>query len=146
MNIEKTARAIIIIENNEKKYLVSIKRTKFKNSEIDNIYYTLPGGHIEYGESSEDTVIREIKEELDIEIKVEYMLADIFNVDLNRQEVFYICSKKSGSIKEGIGPEWQNPNFEKYGSYEIVYIPCDKLKNYNLLPLEIKEMLISKFN
>ena len=43
MNCEKTARAIIEVEKDAEKYIVSIKRTKYKNGNIDKVYYTLPG-------------------------------------------------------------------------------------------------------
>jgi len=33
-------------------------------------YWTIPGGHIDFGESSQDSLIREIKEETNIDVKV----------------------------------------------------------------------------
>ena len=145
MNCEKTARAIIEVEKDAEKYIVSIKRTKYKNGNIDKVYYTFPGGHIENGESSEDTVIREVYEELSVEIDITKEIANIFNSDIKRQEIFYICSLKSGVIKPGNGPEWTNPDVEKYGDYEIVYIKCNELEQYNILPSEIKNLLIKKY-
>lgn len=57
----------IIITDSEGRILLG-KRTK------EAIFYSglwgLPGGLIEYGEKIENTAIREIKEELDVEIKV----------------------------------------------------------------------------
>lgn len=145
MEFQKTARAIIEIEKNTKKYIVSIKRTKYKNDKVDRVYYTFPGGHVEKNESYEETVIREIMEELKIEIDIKKELANIFNSDLNRYETFYICDYKSGTIAKGDGPEWMYPNKEKYGDYEIVYLDVNKLKEYNLLPIEIRDMLVNHY-
>ena len=58
---------------------------------------------------------------------------------------FFICNYKNGKIKKGNGPEWENTDYEKYGKYEIVYLEVEKLKEYNLLPLEVKEMLIKRY-
>lgn len=53
---------IIIIENNDNKYLVQ-KTSKEKGNN-----YAFTGGHVTYNETSEDAIIREVKEELGIDI------------------------------------------------------------------------------
>ncbi|MDD3303324.1 MAG: NUDIX domain-containing protein [Clostridia bacterium] len=145
MENQRTARAIIEVEENGNKKIVSMKRTKYKEGKIDKIYYTFPGGHVENDETYEETVVREIKEELNIEIYIKKELTHFFNTDLNRQESFFVCEYISGKIERGDGPEWSNPDKEKYGEYEIVLIDVDKLEQYNLLPLEIREMLIKRY-
>ncbi len=37
-------------------------------------YWSLPGGHVEYGETVEEAVIREMKEELGVEVKIKKLL------------------------------------------------------------------------
>lgn len=56
---------IIIIENNDNKYLVQ-KTSKEKGNN-----YAFTGGHVTYNETSEDAIIREVKEELGIDISKE---------------------------------------------------------------------------
>lgn len=56
--IEVLARAVI---ENKRKFLVCRKLKKR--------YYFFPGGHLEFGESAKEALIREIKEELGITIK-----------------------------------------------------------------------------
>ena len=145
MESVKTARGIIEIIHQNKKCIVSIKRTKFKDKNVIKEYYTLPGGHVEDKERFEEALIREVKEEIDIDIKIEKLFAHIYNKDLDRDEKFFICNYKNGKIKKGNGPEWENTDYEKYGKYEIVYLEVEKLKEYNLLPLEVKEMLIKRY-
>ena len=141
MEEKKTSRAIIIIDDK----LVSIKRTKYLETG-EYVYYTFPGGHVEAGESFEMTVIREVKEELGIDVKIDELFASIYNEDLKQPEKFYICSYVSGTIGTGDGPEFTNVDLKKYGKYEIVYIDKKDINKYNLLPENIKTALYEKFN
>ena len=143
--MEITSRGIIFKEINNKKCIVSIKRTKYIE-DGEYVYYTFPGGHVENGEIFEEALIREIEEELGIKVKVKEIFKDIFNEDLKRRELFYICEYVSGTIGTGIGEEWQNVDYKKYGKYEICYIPIYDFYNYNLLPKEIAKDLFEKEN
>ena len=141
--MEATARGVIFKEVNNEKCIVSIKRTKYRD-DGEYIYYTFPGGHVEENETFEETVIREIEEELGIKIEVKELFKDIFNEDLKRKELFYICEHISGEFGTGTGEEWQNIDYKKYGKYEICYIPINDIPSYNLLPKEIAEDLYNK--
>ncbi|MBQ7307242.1 MAG: NUDIX domain-containing protein [Clostridia bacterium] len=65
----------------------------------DNDFYCLPGGHIELGESTINGTIREAKEELEIDVKVERLIA-IHENFFNREDgkifhelgYYYLCS------------------------------------------------------
>lgn len=138
--MESTSRAIILKKDDKGKYFISIKRTKY-NGDSEYVYYTFPGGHVEENETFEETLIREVKEELGIEILIVSEFESIFNEDLNRDEKFYLCEHKSGIIGTGNGPEWTNVNIEKYGKYEIERIYIDEIKYYNILPKEIASKL-----
>lgn len=136
---EKTARAIIFNNND----LITIKRTKYINN-CENIYYTLPGGHVEENESFEETVIREVEEELGIKVGIKKEFISIYNEELERYEKFFICEYISGTLGTGKGPEFTNVDLEKYGNYEIVNISKDKIKKYNLLPRKVKLEICKK--
>ena len=140
-DIKKTARAVILI-NNE---LVLIKRVKYNNGNVIKEYYVTPGGHLDEKETFEEAVIREVKEELGINVKIKSELLSMYNEDLKQEEKFYECEYVEGKIGTGIGEEWSNPNVEKYGSYEIVYVKPEELDNINLLPIEVKEKVIEKY-
>lgn len=135
----RTARGIIIINNK----IVSIKRTKYKNGNVDKVYYTFPGGHLENNETYEETLIREIYEELGITVSIENEYMYFFNEDLNRDEKFFICKYISGDIGTGNGPEFTNIDYEKYGRFDIILLDKDNLESYNLLPIEITDKLIN---
>ena len=57
---------------------------KFNNKYLivrmnENKFYCLPGGHIELGEDTNEAVLREMREELDFEVKIERMVCVIQN-------------------------------------------------------------------
>ena len=78
-NREEAARAILLVNND----IVTIKRTKY-NGDSEYVYYTLPGGHVEKGETFEETVIREVEEELGIKVKIEEEFMSIYNEDIDK--------------------------------------------------------------
>ncbi|HBQ83145.1 MAG: hypothetical protein A2X05_10635 [Bacteroidetes bacterium GWE2_41_25] len=59
--------AAIILENDKEEFLLALRDNKswipFSN------HWDLIGGHVEEGETPEEALIREVKEELDIELK-----------------------------------------------------------------------------
>lgn len=63
-----------IIINDEEKYLLAKRGKKAKNEKGK---WEFPGGTIEFGDTLKETIIREIKEELDIEIDPQYQLPSI---------------------------------------------------------------------
>lgn len=62
---EHIAVAIIYIENDEGKFLIQ------KTSKEKGGHYSSTGGHIDHGEDAYSTIIREVKEELGIDISSE---------------------------------------------------------------------------
>lgn len=144
MEIQKASRGIIEYEEKGKKYIISIKRTKYKNGK-KNIYYTIPGGHVENNETFEETLIREMEEELNVKVEIQEEFLHLYNEDLIKDEKFFLCSILSGKVSKGNGPEWQNENIEKYGKYEIVFLDVKELEKYNLLPLKVKKMLVDRY-
>ncbi len=137
--MKKATRLII----EEGKNIIFIKRTKKINGGIKT-YYVLPGGHLDEGETWEQAGVREAKEELDVDIKLEELLIEEYSEDLDKQECFYFATVLSGKIKQGSAEEFQNMNIDsKYGLYEIVRISKSELGAYNILPITIKDKLVS---
>ena len=110
--MNKTGRAIII-ENNS---IITIKRTKYnEDGTIKRIYYTFPGGHLEGEETFKQATIREVYEELSIDVEIESEFMSLFNKELDRDEKFFLVKIKSGKIQKGNGPEFANTDYQKYG-------------------------------
>ena len=135
--MDKTARAIVEFED---KYVL-IHRIKIKNGEKVE-YYCTPGGHLENGETFEEACLREVKEELGVDVKIESLFLELENTDIDTIEKYYLVSILSGKIGTGKGEEFTTRDFEKYGSYEVSFIEKDKIKDINLLPVELKNKLL----
>lgn len=89
----------IIIENSEGKVLIC----KRKGNHVPK--YSLPGGHLEIGETFEEGAIREIFEESNLKIKNPRVIAITNNLETYKEEgihnisVILLVEKYSGKLK-----------------------------------------------
>lgn len=88
-------------------YLVLVEKGKvllsrrFQTGYMDG-HYSLPAGHVDEGETIEDCLVREVKEEIGIEIKKpDIKLTHVMHrkEDDIRLDFFYQASKYEGEIK-----------------------------------------------
>ena len=139
--MRKATRLIIEDEEN----IIFIKRTKKVNGEL-KVYYVLPGGHLDNDETWEEAGIREAKEELDVNIKIEELFVEEYSEELDKLERFYFASIVSGKVNPGKGEEFQNMSIDsKYGLYEIAKISRKEIGAYNILPVTIKDKLVATY-
>lgn len=109
-------------------------------------FWNLPGGRVEFNESTDRTIIREIKEELDIEVQTKELLfvrEDFFEYDDKQyHEIGFYYSIDL--------PEWHEvtqKNDEFYGIEEgskliFKWFPLDQLKDLNVYPEILKTELL----
>lgn len=76
-NIEIITRALIL---NKDKILLCKKKGKK--------YYFLPGGHVEFGESAEQALGRELKEELNIQTEIIDYIGTVENMSPRTEKNF----------------------------------------------------------
>lgn len=107
-------------------------------------YYVFPGGGVENNETDEEALIREIKEEASIRIKIGKMLYT-HNYETSSQH-YYLCTYISGK------PKLREDSIEIKRSqkgndiYEPMWIDIGKLLTLLLYPLEIRDWLIEDLN
>lgn len=135
MRTNKRAAAFII---KDKKILL------FHRIKDGREYFVFPGGGVEEGETTEEALIRELKEELCIDAKIDQFLFEIFvpkNAhDDGRTSYFYLVTSFSGTPELG-GPEKEKMNINN--QYYPYWTEIENIENMdNLYQEEAKEKLI----
>lgn len=121
----------ILIQNNSIALMHRIKNGKE--------YYVIPGGGVEENETTEEATIREIKEEVGIDVKVIKKMYEY--KDEKSSQLFYLVEQTGGVFGTGEGPEFITPNSNK-GYYHMEMISFEDISKINLVPEEIKIKLI----
>lgn len=110
----------LIIKNDEGKILLQRR----EDTKLWLGYLALPAGHIDVGENAYDALIREAKEELDIDISIDNII-DTFVVNRRNKsllpyyDIYFEIGKYNGTIKIN------EPN----KCSELVWTDLDKLPN-----------------
>ena len=102
-------------------------------------YYVFPGGGVKEGESLEGALVREIKEELTLDIKV---FKQIFNIANQGRDEFYFLIQEYDGIPQLNGEEKERMN--ENNQYISVWIKVSEATDMpNLHPKEAREKLKS---
>ena len=98
-------------------------------------YFVFPGGGVGEGENPEDAVVREIKEEFNVDIKIDKLLFQIENK--GRQEFYFLVKEFTGFPEIG-GEEKERTN--ENNQYYPVWKELSEISDLsNLYPLEAKQ-------
>ena len=109
--MRKRLIALLALVNEKNEVLISLRRHK---KEFDG-YWEYPGGKVEEGETIEQGIIREVKEEINLEISKNCIAPLTFavNQEGTTQTILflYICRKWEGSITSLLGQriKWVKP-------------------------------------
>ena len=78
----------------------------------ENIFWSPPGGGMQFGESAPLAVIRELKEETGLDVEVAEMLfvSEFIQHPLHAIEVFFRIKSFSGMLATGTDPEFSEKN------------------------------------
>ena len=118
-----SSRAIIIDDNK----LLTMFRRKVKKDGSVKEYYVIPGGGLEENETLEENVIRELKEEFNVDIEIVKFLSTEEYEDTIAN--YFLCKIVNGTPKLG-GEELERMTSENY--YEIRYIDLKDIDNYDI--------------
>lgn len=119
-------RAKIIVENSNNEVLLCYSHNN----------YQLPGGHVEDDESFDECVVREVKEEVGIEIPLEkrnpFISIIYMNKDYPKEGINSKYIANYYSIKSDLKPNLDNIDLtveEKNGNFELRYINKNNVLN-----------------
>lgn len=127
MRINKRVGAVIYKAN--KVLLVH----RFKN---EGEYWVLPGGGVEEGESLDQALQREVREETGLDL-IESELLGVSN-DGAHEHYFYNCKLSEGEPQIG-GPEKEDSSSNNI--YILEWVLSNGVENLNLYPASVKEFL-----
>ncbi|MDY6072212.1 MAG: NUDIX domain-containing protein [Bacilli bacterium] len=130
-----SSRAIIIEDGK----LLTMFRRKIKKDGSVKEYYVIPGGGLEESETLEENVIRELKEEFNVDIEiVKFLSTEEYDDTIAN---YFLCKIVNGTPKLG-GEELDRITPENY--YEIRYIDLNDIDNYDINAKDIIKKVISK--
>lgn len=129
-----SSRAIII---NDKKILLMFRR-KMKEGKLKE-YFVIPGGGLEDGETLEENVVRELREEMNVDVKILGYLG--FKQDENNKQHYFHCEIVNGEPYLG-GEELERMTKENY--YEPIYVDLKNIKHIDLIGAEFIKKAITK--
>ncbi|OGZ29928.1 MAG: hypothetical protein A2931_00985 [Candidatus Niyogibacteria bacterium RIFCSPLOWO2_01_FULL_45_48] len=130
----KKIRAVAVVINGGKVLIMH----RIKNGKE---YYNFPGGGVEKGETVEQAVLREVKEETSLEIKIEKPLYHHI-YDNGGEQFFYLCRYVSGEPKLDEGNELRDMQKGGANYYEPVWYEIGKISQLLFYPLEIKDWFL----
>ena len=133
--MKTTTRAVGIILYKDEVLLVKRRNQKHH-------YFVFPGGGVEENETVEAAVLREIKEETTLNVKIEKLLYH-HNYGMQGEQFFYLCKYISGT------PHLEEDSIEKQlmansddNSWEPLWVKVYELKHMLVYPLEIRDDLL----
>lgn len=132
----KGNRARAIIVNADKILLI-------QRELAGDIYYVLPGGSIEPGETPEATVMREVKEETSLQVALKDKIEILVDKDGTTHHLF-VCEYISG--EPSLAADSPELTKETGGHvYTPMWIEVQKIKDIPMWPAEVKPFLIKYF-
>lgn len=128
MKKPKSSRGIII----KNKQILLIHRKKPNKN-----YYVIPGGKLKETETTEDALIREIKEETNLDLISFKKFLKL--EDEQKISTYFFIDKYIGE------PKANNKNNSLINEYKLKWIDLNEIKNIKLIPIQIKTKLLDYF-
>jgi ADP-ribose pyrophosphatase YjhB (NUDIX family) len=141
---------MISYKNEESRFIFRVAGLIFHDEKLlvhrmkKDDFYALPGGRVEMMENTEITIVREMKEELNIDVKVSRLLwigEQFFedNGEKFHELCFYYgleCNDKNLNTKDSVFE-----TIEDSREFEFKWVPISKLKDEEFYPLFIKDRI-----
>ncbi|MGH0429792.1 NUDIX domain-containing protein [Bacillus mycoides] len=126
---------------------IMIKDEKLLVAEYIGHHYFLPGGHVEIGESAENALIRELREELGVNCRIKQFLGVIENQWKTKEtlhhEINHIFEIDSNELKSDFTPISK----ESHLAFHWIDFNKENINSYTIMPTpSVNELLERKLN
>ena len=106
-------------------------------------YFYLPGGRVRMGERAEDAVLREVREELGIEVRIvrplwlsqSFFNEDVAHVDYHELCLYFLVDASATDLLTR-GDRFRGPELRHVHDFE--WLPFERVKDEYLYPLFLK--------
>ena len=132
-HIETIARGVCILDG---KVLLCLPK--------DRSYSYLPGGHIEFGETGREALVREMKEETGLDATAGDLLGVVESSFVQKGEKhceINLIYKLEVALPTAVDGNRQLPTAALEDWICFDWVDCDKIDSANLLPPEMKQQL-----
>lgn len=103
-----------------------------------------PGGGLEFGETTEECLVREFREETGLHIKVGRLrhINELLDPPFHAVEFYFDVSRTGGELQLGSDPEHSR---ERQLLKQIQFIPFDEFGSYPVMPQYLKSTFVSEY-
>jgi 8-oxo-dGTP diphosphatase len=124
--MDKPILVTCAIIRKEGKYLIAQRK---HDSLLEPDKWEFPGGKVDFGESPEDCIVREIKEEHDITIKVDHLLGINSNLYQKEGKTYHV-------ILVAYLAEYVQGKLKNLACQDSKWITKDQFKDFPLIPAD----------
>jgi 8-oxo-dGTP pyrophosphatase MutT (NUDIX family) len=125
--------AAVLIQNNS---LALIERHRGGRH-----YFSFPGGGVDGDETPEQAVIREVKEELGMDVLVLRQVAEVWF--RGNPQFFFLVEQVGGEFGTGTGEEYASDRDTAHGSFEPVWMSLAEVPARNVLPQQVAALAVA---
>lgn len=106
-------------------------------------YWVFPGGGVEDTETPEAGIIREVKEETNLDVLRHELLFYAYNEASKSAQPFYLCEVAGEEIKI-VGEEKDKHSLTNW--YQLEWVELSSLKNIWLVPEKAADEIVKRFS
>ncbi len=106
----------------------------------DRHYFVFPGGGVEAKETPAAAVVREVEEELGLQVVVQRLVMEVWYHHV--PQYYFLVRTVGGEFGSGCGEEYTQEQPAIYGTYTPIWMPLGQVLQQPVLPSSVAEFVI----